>query len=96
MESKILNFPDAMRLAEFLERHKLSWMFFDASLTIEDILTLLHSSLSEESYTWLMWIVVGDVDVSSPKNMLISFIQVLTQNGLPELLTFYRKQIGSR
>lgn len=91
MGARILNFPDAMRVAELLERNEMSWMFFDGTIYRENIVTLLVDGMDKEALSSLIHLCLGDdIKINSIQDMLEKFVEVLELSRIYRAIEVYR------
>ena len=92
MESKILNFPEAMSVAKLLVDLDVDWMFFDTSLTYQDFIDLLIDTVSDEQLMEILYRFVGEKSKEIPVSELLStLLESFGVNRVQDLITQYRK-----
>lgn len=92
MESKILNFPEAMSVAKLLVDLDVDWMFFDNSLTYQDFIDLLIDTVSDEQLMEILYRFVGEKSKEIPVSELLStLLASFGVNRVQDLITQYRK-----
>lgn len=91
VESRILNFPDAMKFAKFLEDKEIGWMLFDDSLTFQDFIDLVLDILEHEDFMRLLGFLVVDVTEVTAKSAISGLVNGIINNRVRELLEVYRK-----
>ena len=91
MESKILNFPDAMRLASILSKY----IDVDslAGKTGEEVLSVLSSTMTVEDIVASEGLLLVGSNETDPVLILSNCINSMIKNNILDLLIQY-KQIG--
>ena len=92
MEAKVLNFPDAMKLAQILGKYIDTELIKDKSLL--DFLDELLKKISPPDYSKSMLLItgkqLGDISLLSGKEILNIFSTGLEKNKIITLLETYR------
>ena len=101
MEAKVLNFTDAMKLAQILGKYIDTESIKD--MTVEEFASDLFSKLEVDVFSQMdvddiiklsqLLLSDGDLEKMQPNEVIASCTDIMIQNGIIELLGAY-KQIG--
>ena len=93
MEAKVLNFPDAMKLAQILGKYIDTESIRD--MTVLDFSLDIFSQMDVDDIIKLSQLLLadGDLEKMQPDEVITSCTNIMIQNGIVEMLGAY-KQIG--
>ena len=93
MKAKVLNFPNAMRLAQILGKYIDTESIKD--MTVLDFSLDIFSQMDVDDIIKLSQLLLsnGDLEKMQPDEVITSCTNIMIQNGIIELLGAY-KQIG--
>lgn len=91
MESKLLNFPDAMRLAQIVTKYIDTVSIQE--MTGEEFAYELFSKMSEDEIIEISKLLRVDIKEVEPNLVIVSCVEVMIKNHLLDLLVTY-KQLG--
>ena len=90
MESKILNFPDAMRLAQIVSKYLDTESI--KKMTGEEFAYDIFGSMEVEEILEISRLLdISTSDTSNPNEIIIGCIQGMIKNNLLDLLSSYEK-----
>lgn len=91
MDSKILNFVDAMKLAKIVSKYFTVEQI--GGMIADDFEIELFSQLSEQEILDISGFLLGDTSKLKPREIMQYCVEEMIKNNLLELLSTY-KQIG--
>ena len=89
MESRILNFPDGMKLAIILHRYDVLSLI-DSNALMQDFVNEFFQKVSVEDLSEILSLALKDYTNAPPTQLLEALVNSFTENRLADLLEAHR------